>query len=94
MTSGDLDIWTCGTKFSHNILVMLAICVHELNRIWAFYLDLNHLETLKVMTLTFDIENGNQPYFIKLWYTLYLNTKFDGCNLKAVYVASLYIKLL
>ena len=59
-----------------------------------FFLDQNHLETPKVMTLTFDLENGKQPYLIKLWCILYLNAKFDGCILKTVYVANLYITLL
>ena len=84
-----------GVRNFHTIfLVMLAICVHELNRIWAFFLDQNHLETPKVMTLTFDLENGKRPYLIKLWCILYLNAKFDGCSLKTVYVANLYITLL
>ena len=68
--------------------------MHELNRIWAFSLDENHFEINKVMTLTFELENGNHTYLIELWYILYLNTKYDGCNLKAVYVANLYITLL
>ena len=73
---------------------MLAICVHELNRIWAFFLDQNHLETPKVMTLTFDLENEKRPYSIKLGCILYLNAKFDGCSLKTVYAANLYITLI
>ena len=72
---------------------MWAICVHELKRIWAFSLDENHFEIYKVMTLTFELENGNHTYLIKLWYILYLNTKFGGCSLKAVYVANIYITL-
>ena len=83
-----------GVRNFHTIfLVMLAICVHELNRIQVFFLDKNHLKTPKVMTLTFDLENGNHTYLIKLWYILYLNTKFGGCSLKAVYVANIYITL-
>ena len=74
-------------NFYKIFLAILAIYMHELNRIWAFFLDQNDLETPKVMTLTFDLEIGKQPYLIKLWYILYLNTKFDGCNLKAVYVS-------
>ena len=35
--AGDLDLWPWGTKFSQNILVMLAISVLDLNRIWAFF---------------------------------------------------------
>ena len=60
---------------------MWAICVHELNRIWAFSLDENHFEIYKVMTSTFELENGNHTYLIKLLYILYLNTKFGGCNI-------------
>ena len=70
---------------------MLALCVHELNRIWVFFLDQNCLETPKVMTLTFDLENEKRPYSIKLWCIIYLNTKFDGYILKTADVANLYI---
>ena len=86
----DLGVRNFQTIFS----VMLPLCWHELNHLWAFYLDQNHLETPKVMTLTFDLENGKQPYLIKLWCILYLNAKFDGCIFKTVYVANLYITLL
>ena len=74
-------------------LVMLTICMHELNEIWAFFLHQNHLETPKVMTLTFDLEIGKQSYSIKLFCILYLNTRFDGCSLKTVYLATFYITL-
>ena len=94
------DLWwpwplTLGYEIFTKIFffVMWAICVHELNRIWAFSLDENHFEINKVMTLTFELENGNHTYLIKLWYILYLNTKFGGCSLKAVYVANIYITL-
>ena len=46
------------------------------------------------MTLTFDLEIGKQPHFIKLFCILYLNTKFDGSNLRTVYLATFYITLL
>ena len=83
-----------GIRNFHTIfLVMLAICVHEFNRIQVFFLDKNHLKTPKVMTLTFDLENEKRPYSIKLGGILYLNAKFDGCSLKTVYVANLYITL-
>ena len=73
---------------------MFAMCVHELNLIWSFFLDQNHFESPKVMTLTFDLENEKRPYSIKLWCIIYLNTKFDGYILKTVDVANLYITLL
>ena len=73
---------------------MFAMCVHELNRIWAFFLDQNHFESPKFMTLTFDLENGKRTYLIKLWCILYLNAKSNGCILKTVYAANLYITLL
>ena len=57
---------------------MFAMCVHELNQIWAFFFDQNHFESPKVMTLTFDLENEKRPYSIKLWCIRYLNAKFDG----------------
>ena len=81
-------------NFHKTFLVMLTICVHELNWIWAFFVDENCSETPKVVTLTFVLENRKQPHYIKLWCILYLNTKFDGCSLKTVYVANLYITLL
>ena len=72
-----------GIRNFHTIfLVMLAICVHEFNRIQVFFLDKNHLKTPKVMTLTFDLENGKRPYLIKLWCILCLNAKFCYCILK------------
>ena len=90
------DLWwpwplTLGYEIFTKIFffVMWAICVHELNRIWAFSLDENHFEIYKVMTLTFELENGNHTYLIKLWYILYLNTKFGGCSLKVVLVAKI-----
>ena len=58
-----------------------------------FFLDQNHLETLKVMTFTFDLEKDNRPYLLKLWCIQYLNANFDGCSLKTVYVANLYITI-
>ena len=67
--------------------------MHELNGIYAFFCQ-NHFETPKVMTLTFDLEIGKQPHFIKLFCILYLNTKFDGSNLKTVYLTTFYIPLL
>ena len=86
----DLEIRNFHTIF----LVMLAICVHEFNRIQVFFLDKNHLKTPKVMTLTFDLENEKRPYSIKLWCIRYLNGKFDGYILKNVDVANLDITLL
>ena len=63
-----------GIRNFHTIfLVMLAICVHEFNRIQVFFLDKNHLKTPKVMTLTFYLENEKQYHFIELWCILYLN---------------------
>ena len=68
--------------------------MHKLKQIWGYFLDQNHLETPKVMTLTFDLENGKHSYLVKPWYIIYLDTKFEGCNLKAVFLANLYITLL
>ena len=79
----DLGVRNFQTIFS----VMLPLCVHKLSRFWVFFLDQNHLETPKVMTLTFDLENEKQPYLIKLWCIMYLNTKFDGCSMKTAYIA-------
>ena len=78
-------------NFHTIFLDMLTICVHELNIIGAFFLDPNYLETQKVMTVTFDLENGKRRYLIKFGCILYLYAKFDGCSLKTVYVANLYI---
>ena len=84
------DLWwpwplTLGYEiFRQYFQLCYPLCMHKLNRHWSFLLDQNYLETPKVMTLTFDLENVKWPYKIKLECILYLNAKFDGYILKTL----------
>ena len=81
----DLDLWPWGTEFLHNIFSYVScVCAWIEPNLVIFFLDQNHLKTPKVMTLTFDLENGKRPYLIKLWCVLCLNVNFCYCILKTL----------